>query len=145
MIGGRVLDATAVHDMTIGGTVYGRALLAFAVAEAMPLVIPAAALQRVWAAAGDGDYPLLGFLLDLPVTVVVPLDAAAAQRSGILAHPLHAAGATGAGERGAGGGWDGAAAHTVHVAQARGLAVVTADPGPLHALDPHLQVELLPT
>ncbi len=47
--------------------------------------------------------------------------------------------------RGAGGGWDAAAAHTVHVAQARGLAVVTADHGPLHALDPHLQVELLPT
>lgn len=142
MIGGRVLDATAVHDMTIGGTVYGRALLAFAVAEAMPLVVPAVALQRVWAAAGDGDYPFLGFLLDLPVTVVAPLDAAAAQGSGILAHPLRPRRSSRAGSRA--GGWDGAAAHTVHVAQARGLAVVTADPGPLHALDPHLQVELLP-
>ncbi len=39
----------------------------------------------------EGDYPFLGFLLDLPVTVVVALDAAAAQRSGILAHAAHAA------------------------------------------------------
>lgn len=134
MIGGRVLDVTAIRDMTIGGTVYGRALLGFAVREAMPLVVPAAALQQVWAAVGEGEQPFLGFLLEMPVTVVVPLDAAGAERSGLLARAVHADGR-----------WDSAAAHTVHVAQTRGLAVVTADPTPLHALDPHLGIELLPT
>lgn len=133
VIGGRVLDVTAIRDMTIGRTVYGGALVAYAVREAVPLVVPAAALQEAWAAAGVDDYPFLQFLLELPVTVVEPLTAASAEQSGVLASDVHAASQ-----------WDAAAAHTVQVAQTRGLPVVTADPAPLRALDVALPVELLP-
>ncbi|MDQ2883970.1 MAG: hypothetical protein M3Y48_23165 [Actinomycetota bacterium] len=36
------------------------------------------------------------------------------------------------------------AAHTVDVAIARGLAVLTADPDPLRAIDPDVEIEELP-
>jgi len=133
VIGGRVLDVTAIRDMTIGRTVYGRALVGFAVQETIPLIVPAAALQEAWAGASQEDWPFLDFLLDLPVTVVDPLDTAAAAGSGLIAGDVYAA-----------SGWSAAAAHTVHVAQTRGLPVVTADPAPLRALDVALVFDLLP-
>jgi hypothetical protein len=133
VIGGRVLDATALHDLTIGRTVYGAAFLAAANDVGITVAVPAAALQEAWAAAGQNDYPFLELLLDLPITVVDSLGAAAAEGSGVLAEDVHAAGAFNAG-----------AAHAVLVARERGWPVLSADPAPLRAIDPGLPVEVLP-
>jgi hypothetical protein len=133
MIGGRVLDATAIHDLTIGRTVYGAAFLAAANDVGITLALPAAALQEAWATADDQDYPFLDLLLGLPLTVVDPLDAERAQRSGILARDAHA-----------GGRWDAGAAHTVMSAVDRGWPVLTADPAPLRAIDVAVEIEALP-
>lgn len=133
MIGGRVLDVTALRDLTVGRTVYSVAFLAAANDLAIPLAIPAAALQEAWAGAAVENHPFVDLLLGLPLTVVESLDATAAQRSGVLAHDVHA------GDR-----WDAGAAHAVLVAQDRDWAVLTADPVPLRAIDPAVPVELLP-
>lgn len=133
MIGGRVLDATALHDLTIGRTIYGAAFVAAANDLGIVLAVPAAALQDAWAAADIEDYPFLELLLGLPSTFVDPLDAATAERSGILARDTHAAGS-----------WDAGAAHSVLVAQDRGWPILTADPRPLRTIDVSVPVELLP-
>lgn len=132
MIGGRVLDLTAIRDVSTGGTIYGRALLGFAVTAGVPLVLPAAALLEAWSAADEAEYPFLADLLGLSVTVVEALDAEAAELAGGLSRNAYAAGR-----------WSAAAAHTVLVAQRRGLPVVTHEPGPLRELDQALDVELL--
>jgi hypothetical protein len=56
-----------------------------------------------------------------------------AGRSGVRAHTAHQA------RR-----FDVAAAHAVDVAIARGLAILTAEPGPLRAIDPEVEIEELP-
>jgi hypothetical protein len=133
VIGGRVLDASAVHDLTVGRSIYAAAFLAAANDLGIALAIPATALQEVWAAAEPADFPFLELLAGLPLAVLDPLDATAAERSGVLAREVQAAGR-----------WDAAAAHTVLVAQDRGWPVLTADPAPLRAIDVGLPVELLP-
>lgn len=133
MIGGRVLDATAMHDIAVGRTIYGAAFLAAANDLGIALAVPTAALQDVWAGAAQEDYPFLELLLGLPLTVVDSLDAEAATRSGILARDTHAAGA-----------WDAGAAHAVLSAHDRGWPVLTADPGPLRAIDAAVMIEALP-
>jgi hypothetical protein len=133
VIGGRVLDATAIHDLTIGRTIYGAAFLAAANDLGIALAVPAAALQDAWASAGVDDYPFLEILLGLPLTVVDPLDAAAAERSGVLARETRAAGA-----------WDAGAAHAVLSSRDRGWPVLTADATALRAVDGAVPVELLP-
>lgn len=72
MIGGRVLDATAISDIAIGRTIYGAAFLAAANDLGIALAVPAAALQDAWAAAAEEDYPFLELLTGLPLAVVVP-------------------------------------------------------------------------
>ena len=133
MIGGRVLDLSAINDLTIGRTIYGAAFLAAANQLGVAIAIPAAALQEAWAMAGPEDYPFLELLLGLPLTVVDPLDTAAAERSGVQARDVHAANA-----------WDAGAAHAVLVAHDRGWPILTADPAPLRAIDLALEIELLP-
>ncbi len=133
MIGGRVLDASALRDLTVNRTVYGAAFLAAANYVGIALAVPAAALAQTWADAAQDDEPFLDLLLDLPITVVADLNAATAAASGLLGRDAAAAGA-----------WDGAAAHTVLVAQQRGWPILTADPAPLRALDPGVPIELLP-
>ena len=99
-IGGRVLDATAITDLTIGRTIYAAAFLAAANDIGIALAIPAAALQEAWANAEIDDHPFLDLLLSLPLAVVEPLDTEAAQRSGVQARDAHA-----------GNHWDAGAAH----------------------------------
>jgi hypothetical protein len=133
VIGGRVLDSTALHDLTIGRTIYGGAFLAAANDLGIVLAVPATALQETWASAAQDDFPFLDLLMDLPMSVVEPLDADAAQASGVLARVAHASNS-----------WNAAAAHTVYVALDRSWPVLTADPVPLRAVDPAVQVDLLP-
>lgn len=132
-IGGRILDAPAISDITTRRTIYAAAFLAAANDVGITLVLPAAALQEAWAQAGEADYPFLALLLDLPLTIVDTLDAGSASRSGILGRDVHAASA-----------WDAAAAHAVLSAQDRGWPVLTANPAPLRAIDPGLPLEVLP-
>ena len=96
------------------------------------LAVPASALLEAWAAAGDDDYPFLELLLDLPLTVVAPLDELAAAQSGAAAHDAYAAGR-----------WNAAAAQAVQVAHSRGWPILTTDPAPLLAVDPGVAIEPL--
>ncbi len=133
MIGGRVLDATAIHDLTINRTIYGAAFLAAANQEGIALAVPTTALMEAWAAATVEDMPFLELLLDAPLVLLDDLDSAYAAAAGILSQDSYAADQ-----------WQPAAAHTVAVAQARGWPVLTADPAPLRALDAGLPIDLLP-
>ncbi len=76
---------------------------------------------------------LLELFLDAPAVVVEDLTVSAAGRAGVRAHPAHQAGR-----------FDVAAAHAVDVAIARGLAILTAEPGPLRAIHPDVEIEKLP-
>lgn len=130
MIGGRVLDATAIQDLAIGRTIYGAAFLAAANDVGIALAVPATALHDAWAVAEPADYPFLELLLGLPLTVVDELDAEAAQASGILAHDVREPA--------------GSASHTVQVARSRGWPVLTSSPHSLRTFDDKLPIELLP-
>jgi hypothetical protein len=137
VIGGRVLDATAIGDIVIGRTVYGGAFVRAAQQVGITLVLPAVALQEAWAACLEKDWPFVELLLALPVTVVDPLDASAAERSALLGRATtarHAASAA----------FDASAAHSVLVARDRGWPVLTADVRRIRALDATLPVESLP-
>lgn len=132
-LGGRVLDATAIHDIAIGRTVYGAAFLAAANQVGVALAIPATALQEAWAIAQVEDHPFLDLLTALPLAVLEPLDLEASQQSGILGRDVHAANS-----------WDAGAAHAVLVQHRRDWPVLTADPVAIRRLDPHTPVDLLP-
>ena len=132
-LSGRVLDATAISDIAIGRSIYAAAFLAAANDVGIALALPAAALQEAWAEADPEDYPFLDLLLGLPLTILDPLDAEAASRSGILARDVHAASA-----------FDAGAAQAVLSAQDRNWPVLTVDPAPLRAIDPGLPIETLP-
>ena len=133
VIGGRVLDASALRDLAGNRTVYASAILSAANLVGIVLAVPAAALQEAWADGAADDDPFLDLLLDLPIVVVEDLGAVSAAASGLLGRDVAATGA-----------WDAAAAHTVLVAQQRGWPVLTAAPAPLRALDPGVPLELLP-
>jgi hypothetical protein len=130
VIGGRVLDPTAVLDFATGRSIYGRALVDVAVRTGIILAVPTAALMEAWAGATPDSRPLLAMLRGLPVVVIEPLDGESAEGVGQLAA-----------ERGrpASG-----VAHAVYVARRRGWSVVTGDPDAVLGLDPHIGFESLP-
>lgn len=135
MIGGRVLDATAITDIAIGRSIYAAAFLAAANDLGIALALPAAALHEAWARAGEADYPFVELLLALPLSVVEPLDGEAAARSGTAA---------GAGLHRNPLAWNASAAHAALISRERGWPVLTADPAALQAIDPELAIDLLP-
>jgi hypothetical protein len=132
VIGGRVLDATAVLDLATGTSIYGQALLSIAAEQAIPLAIPAVALQAAWQRAPVQGRPWLELLPELPTVVVLALGAADARDAGMLAaaaqRPDAAPGT----------------AHAVHIARHRGWPVVTTDPDAVLALDPEIRTETIP-
>lgn len=130
MIGGRVLDTSALAAFACGRPVYVRALVWAAVEQNLVLVIPSAALSRAWAHLEPVHHPALRVLLDLPNTVIDELDPVTAHESGLL---LAASGQD-----------DIVAGQVAHCARRRGWPAVTADPGALHKLDPAVPVEELP-
>jgi hypothetical protein len=107
VIGGRVLDASALVAFASGTSIYAAALVWTAVEEGMVLAVPSSALATVWSELAEKDHPVLEVLLGLPTTVVDDLDQATAR------------------EVGARGG-DLVAAHAVHCAVRRGWPLVTA-------------------
>lgn len=130
---GRVLTSSAIVDIATDRSVYGRAFLVAAVELGMTFPTPSTALLQAWAAVPVEARALLELLLDAPAVVVENLDVPAAGRAGVRAHPAHQAGR-----------FDVAAAHAVDVAINRGFAILTAEPDPLRAIDPDVEIEELP-
>ena len=132
MIGGRVLDVTAVVGFSAGQSVYVEALVMTAIEENIVLAIPSAVLARASALIPRGHELGFDVLLGLPCTVMDPLDTVQACAVGaILEHSGEPRG-------------DIAAAHVVHCARQRGWPVVTGEPELLLTLDSSIEIENLP-
>ncbi|TWF76223.1 hypothetical protein FHX44_112112 [Pseudonocardia hierapolitana] len=130
MIGGRVLDATALAAFAIGRPVYVRALVWAAVEENIVLAVPSAALGRAWSMLEPEHHPALQVLLDLPNTVIDELGTVSAHESGLL---LAASGQD-----------DIVAGQVAASAKRRGWPAVTGDPAALRKLDTTVAIEELP-
>jgi hypothetical protein len=142
VIGGRVLDAAAIGDIVIGRTVYGGAFVRASQQVGITLVLPAVALQEAWMACREKDWPFLELLIDLPVTLVHPLDGSGAERSALIARASSPRPKQG--KHQARPVWDASAAHAVLVARDRGWPVLTGDVRRIRALDATIPVETLP-
>jgi len=130
VIGGRVLDSSALAAFAIGRPVYMRALVWAAVEANIVLAVPSAALGRAWGLLEPDHHDALRVLLDLPNTVIDELTPASAHESGLL---LAAAGQD-----------DIAAAQVAASARRRGWPAVTGEPGTLRKLDTAVMIEELP-
>jgi hypothetical protein len=130
MIGGRVLDATALAAFAIGRPVYVRALVWAAVEENIVLAVPSAALGRAWSLLEPEHHPALQVLLDLPITVIDELGPATAQESGLLLAES--------------GHHDIVAGQVAASARRRGWPAVTGEPGTLRKIDTTVTIEELP-
>jgi hypothetical protein len=130
VIGGRVLDATALAAFATGRPVYMRALVWAAVEANVVLAVPSAALGRAWGLLAPEHHAALKVLLELPNTVIDHLDPASARESGLL---LAAAGQD-----------DIAVGQVAATARRRGWPAVTAEPWCLQKLDAAVAVEELP-
>jgi acyl transferase domain-containing protein len=131
VIGGRVLDVTAIVGFCTGASVYAEALVMTAIEENIVLTVPSAALARACALIPWGHELGVDVLLGLPCTVVDPLDTTQARAVGALV------------QQGGDPGRDLAVSHVVHCAQRRGWPVVTSDPAPLLSLDSSIEIESL--
>jgi hypothetical protein len=134
MMGGFVLDAAALLELTAGPNLYGATFARMAALQGLTLLIPAAALSEAWQTTRAADTPpaRLGLLLDGPMVVVEPLTGDAARAAGELltGRPTIPP--------------DVPAAQVATACRARGWPALTADPARLLALDPHLRITKLP-
>jgi hypothetical protein len=137
VIGGRVLDTSALLRFASNTSIYMQSAVWVALEEGLVLSVPATALTEAWARSHSGDHDVLDVLLGLPITVVDPLDADEARRTGRLL----AASSEQVGEDAAA---DVRTGHVVHTARRRGWPVLTAVPESLRRLDPELEVDELP-
>jgi hypothetical protein len=124
VIGGRVLDASAVIAFASRTSIYAQALVWTAVEEGIVLVVPSTALGKAWAKLTDKDHDVLEVLLRLPVTVVDDLTGTRARAIGEL-------------------GGDQLDAHALLCACDRGWAVVTGDAARYSVVD-GVEIEPLP-
>ena len=85
VIGGRVLDSTALAAFAVGRPVYMRALVWAAVEANIVLAVPSAALGRAWGLLEQEHHAALQVLLDLPNTVIGPPSNIAISPDGKLA------------------------------------------------------------
>jgi hypothetical protein len=131
VIGGRVLDTSALEDFATGKSVYAQTLVWVALEYGIVLAVPATALMAAWSSVPATDPHPLAVLLDLPVTVVDELDEAAARKAGLLVGASTAPGALAPG-------------HVAWSAHRRGWPVITGEPDQLRAIDPDVQIEALP-
>lgn len=70
MIGGRVLDASALVAFCSGASVYAQALVWTAVEEGLVLLVPSTAVAAAGSRLAEAHHEVLEVLLRLPVTVV---------------------------------------------------------------------------
>lgn len=130
MIGGRVLDASALAAFATGRPVYVRALVWAAVEENLVLAIPSAALGRAWSLVDPEHHAAMQVLLGLPNTVIDELSPAMAQESGLL--------------MAASGQDDLVAGQVAATVRRRGWPAVTGEPGALRKMDHTVAIEELP-
>ncbi|MGH3928958.1 MAG: PIN domain-containing protein [Pseudonocardiaceae bacterium] len=109
MIGGRVLDTSALLAFARGTSIYAAAAVWTAVEESVVLVVPSTAVAAALTELADDHRRVLDVLLNLPITVIDTLDEARARIVGRL-------------------GGRQADAHAVACAQERGWPLLTADP-----------------
>jgi hypothetical protein len=131
VIGGIVLDATALADLAENRTPYAAELVDTAIANLRVVCVPAAALMECWAQSPEDSQTFLAMFTGLSVVVVDAVDEATAIDAGALA---------------AAAGQPDAAAGTMHavmVARTRKWPVLTQNPQAVVALDPDVIVESL--
>jgi hypothetical protein len=133
-VSGRVLTSSVIVDIATDRSVDGRAFLVAAVELGMTFATPSSALLEAWAAVPPQARALLELFLEAPAVIIEDLDASVASRAGVRAHAAHQAVR-----------FDVAAAHAVDIAIIRGLAILTAEPDPLRAIDPTVEIEELPS
>ncbi len=124
MIGGRILDTSALIAFARGTSIYAAAAVWTAVEESIVLIVPSTAVAAAWAEIDEERPAVLEVLLHLPVTVVDNLDESRAKTVGQLGGPQ-------------------AAAHAIAFAQERGWPLLTADPAQ-YAPYKHTGVDLEP-
>jgi hypothetical protein len=129
VIGGRVLDLSALLAFARQDSVYAAALVWTAVEEDIVLLVPSSAAGPARALLEDRTDPVLDVLLGLPVTVVDELGAARAREVGRLlrGHDVR---------------FD--LAHAALCSRQRRWPVVTAEPSVYDALETDLEIEPLP-
>jgi hypothetical protein len=126
VIGGRILDASAIVAFTSGRSVYAAALVWTAVEEGIILTLPSTAVASAWAKLREKDHPVLDVLLKLPVAITDDLTAARARAVGAL-------------------GGDQLHAHALLCARERGWSLVTDDAGRYTGIDlAGVELEQLP-
>lgn len=109
MIGGRVLDTSALLTFARGTSVYAAAAVWTAIEESIVLVVPSTALAAAWTELAAEHWPVLDVLLQLPVTVIDALSEPRARTIGQLGGPQ-------------------ADAHAIACAQERSWPLLTAHP-----------------
>ena len=131
MIGGRILDASAIIGFAASRP-YPQAVVWTAVEQGMVLAVPAGALAAAWSHAPRRDRDALSVLLGLPVTVILDLDHRAAKDIGLLLSRTKQHGNLSSG-------------HVAWCAQRRrGWPVVTGEPTALLEMDSSLEIDRLP-
>ena len=129
MIGGRVLDLSALLAFGRQDSIYVSALVWTAVEEDIVLLVPSTSSSLAWAQLDEHAQPVLEVLLDLPITVADDLDAGRARAIGQLL-------------RGRNARID--LAHAALCSQLRGWPLVTGEPEAYSTLDLLLEIEPLP-
>jgi hypothetical protein len=132
VIGGRILDTSALVQAARGRP-YMQALLYVSHELLIMLVVPAPCLADALASLDDPeDQARLFDLLRSPIAKVVQFGEPEARGTGLLR--------SGSPPKGVGT----ASAHAAFLAADRGWPVVSALPGPIRALHPDVEIELLP-
>lgn len=120
---GTTLDAGALIALEAGSP-YMRELVRLAIAERLPLAVPAGVLGQVWRASAR--QVRVARLLGSPLVEVVPLDRSAALAVGKLCAETGAS--------------DVVDVAVVLCARQRRHTVITSDPGDLHRIGPELHL-----
>ena len=84
MIGGRVLDTTALQAAARGTSLYVQAFFAAARSTGIVLAVPTVAWQRTWRDSTLDDRPFLQLLREVSIVVFDDLTPDAAQASSLL-------------------------------------------------------------
>ncbi|MEV4065912.1 hypothetical protein [Nonomuraea dietziae] len=133
MIGGRILDSSAILDFGLGRTQYAQAVIWSSLEEGQVVVAPAPAVAAALAQLPDSRWDAIEVLLGLPITVVTDITRG---NLSALAETLRPAGGRAA--------YAATAAAVVLAARQRGWPVLTGEPEPLRSLWSEVRVDSLP-
>ena len=129
MIGGRVLDLSALRAFAGQTSIYANALVWTAVDEDIVLLVPSTATSLAWAELDPSAHPVLEVLLGLPVTVIDELTSTRSRELGQLLRTNELRIDHG---------------HAAVCALERGWPLITDESDKYWALEPTLAIEPLP-